>query len=430
MDSELKSANDAPWRPPISLVVQVAVFVGLLGYVAYLSFARADLIKTSVEEFDAGTEAKLTLAFLALFINYCTLVLHPGDRFQGMTGRWMLALFAPAALVALVTPPFLSRDVFGYLVDASNIVHFGCNPFLEPMGAAAQNPWLQEIGPVWWTHLTAAYGPTFYLILLPFVVRLTHTILVPVYLFKLFNAAVFGASVFACDRILRAEGLGRRATVLFALNPSVVIHVVGEAHNDGLIILLILLAIWAMLAGKWTRSALALAIATGIKFIAPLLLPIVVFDGKVRWRRILGSVAIVAGVFVVCAAPFGMPFREIAAGLRYRQTLPAPSPLLYAPVPTIAAMDAVFGVHAQAARTAALGLVYLLAAYFCILRRQRRIEFVFWVLLAIAFLTTRWFMPWYPLTAIAVGCLLTGRTGYGAMVLVLTGYSLLHYFRV
>ena len=407
-------------------MVQVAVSAALLGALTYLSFTRADLLKTTVEEFDTEVLRRLAFIFLLLFTNYGLLALLPAERLEGLTGRWMLGLFAPAALVALVTPPFLSRDVYGYLIEACNYLHFGANPYVEPMGAVAQNPWLQEIGPVWWTRLTGAYGPSFYLILLPFVARVTHTILVPVYLYKVFNAVVFGASIFTFDQIARTAGLGRKATVLFALNPTVLIHCVGEAHNDGLNILAILLALWAALAGRWTRAALSLGVATGIKFFAPLLLPMVVVAGKLRPRRLLGSVAIIAGVFVVCAAPFGMPFREIAAGLRLRQSLG----VLYAPVPTIAILDAAFGAHAETARMVALGLAYVAITYLCIVRRERRIEFVFWTLLAITFLTTRWFAPWYPVGAIVVGSLLSNRIGYRALILLLTCYSLLHYFRV
>ena len=50
-----------------------------------------------------------------------------------------------------------------------------------------------------------------------------------------------------------------------------------------------------------------------------------------------------------------------------------------------------------------------------------------WLAPTVAFLTTRWFAPWYPLAAIAVGCLLSERAGYRALALILTGYSLLHY---
>jgi hypothetical protein len=137
--------------------------------------------------------------------------------------------------------------------------------------------------------------------------------------------------------------------------------------------------------------------------------------------------AIVGGVMLVTSAPLGFPFRMILDGFRRSEGFKP----LYHPVPTIAAFDAVFGAHSQTAIGIATLLAYALIIYLTLYRRDRPVKFAFWSMPTVLLMTVRRFGAWYLVAVFPAGALLAGEsTGYGIGLIVLTFYSLFHFFRV
>ena len=64
-----------------------------------------------------------------------------------------------------------------------------------------------------------------------------------------------------------------RAAAFVALNPLVLVHVVGGAHNDGLAMLLAMLAVAALLAAREATGGAALVAAVAVKASALFLAP-------------------------------------------------------------------------------------------------------------------------------------------------------------
>jgi hypothetical protein len=102
--------------------------------------------------------------------------------------------------------------------------------------------------------------------------------------------------------------------VIYAWNPLTVVEFAHSAHVDSLMALLSMLAIYWLVAGHYTRSAVALALATLTKFVPALLLPIFVR----RWGigRTLLYGALVIGAFVpFLDAGLGLGSDEVGTGL-------------------------------------------------------------------------------------------------------------------
>jgi len=145
---------------------------------------------------------------------------------------WMLALWSIPMIVA---PPLFSRDVFSYAAQGE-MSSFHISPYLYgpfTLGAGA-NAWVNPVDPLW-GNTPAPYGPLF-LFLDGTIDKITgHRQLwtvVGLRLLEVVAVALIGYGV-----TLLAKGLGRdpgEAFVLAAMNPLVLLTLIGGAHNDAI----------------------------------------------------------------------------------------------------------------------------------------------------------------------------------------------------
>ena len=208
-----------------------------------------------------------------------------------------------------IAPPLLSLDVFSYLSYARLDALGGLNPY-EAVPADlpddAALPYVLDNRDV-----ASAYGPLFSLLALP----LAHLGLgTAVYALKALAAlSVLGAAWLAA-RMAAARGLDPRpAAALIALNPLVLVHVVGGAHNDALTALVLSLGLAAALGTRGLVGGAGLVAAAGIKLSAAFVLPFAALQGILRDRRLLAGLAVGAvAVVAIALAAFGA---EVEAAL-------------------------------------------------------------------------------------------------------------------
>ena len=178
-----------------------------------------------------------------------------------------------SAIVVLVTgfalaPILLSHDVYSYVDYARLGVRHGLDPYVHPPLAA---PGDAAYAQVTWPDTTSAYGPLFTLLTYPLAWLPVGT---AVAVLKAVAAlSVLGIALLT-SRIAAWRGVDPlRAAAFVALNPLVLVHVVGGAHNDGLMMLSAMLAVAAILTARELAggAALAAAIATKLSatFVAP-----------------------------------------------------------------------------------------------------------------------------------------------------------------
>ncbi|MFJ2936418.1 polyprenol phosphomannose-dependent alpha 1,6 mannosyltransferase MptB [Streptomyces sp. NPDC087219] len=167
----------------------------------------------------------------------------------------------------LLAPPLYSKDVYSYIAQGAMVlegydVYDGGPSVLGPgdLGTDAA----ASVGGHW-TDTPAPYGPAF-LVLAQLVVRLTGGEIVP---------AVFGMRLLAVGALalivwaVRGLGGGRGgpdgALWLAALNPLLLIHVVGGMHNDGLMIGLMLAGALLAVRGRWVLGCVLVGLAMMVK---------------------------------------------------------------------------------------------------------------------------------------------------------------------
>ncbi len=174
-----------------------------------------------------------------------------------------------AAIVVLVAafaaaPVLLSHDVYSYLDYARLGAVHGLDPYVEPPLAAPADPAFAHVA---WTESTSAYGPLFTLATYPLA-------WLPVGLAIAALKAAAALSVLGLAAIVARLAAWRgveplRAAAFVALNPLVLVHVVGGAHNDGLAMLLAMLAVAAVLSAREATGGAALDRGDGNQGLRP-----------------------------------------------------------------------------------------------------------------------------------------------------------------
>jgi alpha-1,6-mannosyltransferase len=145
---------------------------------------------------------------------------------------WIFGLWSVPMIVA---PPLFSRDVFSYAAQGE-MTALHISPYLYgpyTLGAVS-NAWTAPVDPLW-SNTPAPYGP-FFLFTDSTIVRLSgnHQLwtVVGLRFLEVIAVVMIGFGV-----AMLARGLGRdpgEAFVLSAMNPLVLLTLIGGAHNDAL----------------------------------------------------------------------------------------------------------------------------------------------------------------------------------------------------
>jgi hypothetical protein len=303
------------------------------------------------------------------------------------------AIVAAIALFALA-PPLLSQDVFSYISYARLGVDHGLNPYAAVPADVPNDPALPFVG---WKHVTSDYGPLFTLGSYS-----AGLVGVPaaLWIFKILAAgSVLGLTALVARIAARLGSDPARAAAFVGLNPLVLVHVVGGAHNDGTMLLVVIGGVALLLARKEIASGVALAAAVGLKTSTAFAVPFAALGSRSR-SLIAGAAAgfalaaaLALGVFGVSSIEsIGLVEQDQAATSKYS-------------VPATAARLLDVGVDPVRYTALALYVVALLLLAVRTLRGGDWIRAAGWAALGLL-LATDWLMPWYmiwvlPFAAIA-----------------------------
>jgi len=252
-----------------------------------------------------GYRAALWIAFAAyLGVVMCAAAL----------GRRAIRWAAIVAVVAFaLAPPLLSLDVFSYLSYARLGVLHSLNPYdfapaAIPHDAAAAR--VQD-----YRDATSVYGPLFTLGSYPL-----GLIGVPAGMWAMKAAAaasVLGVASLVA-RVATFRGIAPApAAALVALNPLVLVDVVGGAHNDALMMLGLVGGVALVLAAREASGGVALVAAAAIKLPAAVAAPFAVIGAGGGWRRTRLLLGLIAGAVAIAAAGLAIFGTSVVDGLDF-----------------------------------------------------------------------------------------------------------------
>ena len=230
-------------------------------------------------------------------------------RLRSETVSWfqVAGIFIAWTVPMLIVAPIFSRDVYTYAAQGEMMSHH-ISPYAYGPGVMGTGTAFTTLAdPIWWQS-ASPYGPLFLRIDGSVVSVTGHSVLMSVVLLRLL--ALLGVVLAAIGVGLIARHFRRDpmlAVLLVALNPLVLLHLIGGAHNDALMIGLLAIGVALALYRHPILGIVVCAFAASVK--APAALGIVFIgwsclgereDG--RSRRVMGAgIATAIGVAVMAA---------------------------------------------------------------------------------------------------------------------------------
>jgi hypothetical protein len=258
-------------------------------------------------------------ALLLMFISYAAVVAASGQ----LSTRTVLMAIAGLHAIVLLAPPLLSTDVFSYQAYARMGAEYGSNPYLNGPHAIALDPLYPYIGAKW-SYIPSTYGPVFTVfsyLLAPL------SIAASVVAYKSIATVASLALVALVWQCARLRGTNpTRAAALVGLNPLLVLYGVGGGHNDLLMLVAVVAAIYAILASRERLGGALTMLAIGIKLTAGLVLPFALAaggPGRARGERrnlALGAGAGLALIASLSFAVFGSGAFNLLSTVSYTQS--------------------------------------------------------------------------------------------------------------
>ncbi|WP_425280570.1 polyprenol phosphomannose-dependent alpha 1,6 mannosyltransferase MptB [Micromonospora taraxaci] len=198
--------------------------------------------------------------------------------------RWAYVTASLWALPLLFTPPMGSRDVYSYACQGWTYAH-GVDPYAVGV-AAAGCPWLDTVAPIW-RDTPAPYGPVFVL-LAALAVGLGGGLTGTIVALRVIAVAGLLLAALCLPGLARAAGVPtRRAAWLALAGPLVGVHLIAGAHNDAVMLGLLLCGLLVAVrrpgwpAGLLLAGAL-LGLAVTVKATAVVVVPFAVLAGVRR----------------------------------------------------------------------------------------------------------------------------------------------------
>ncbi len=208
-----------------------------------------------------------------------------------------IAIFARLLLVFAM--PNLSDDVFRFVWDG-RLWHAGINPFDALPSDYAQNGFPNGLDHLLYQRLNSPNYFTIY----PPVAQLTFYI-------ATFTNDIWWSSVLM-KVVLFIADLGtiwllfqllpeRKKVLLYALNPLIILEIMGNLHFEGVMIFFLLAAFYALKKHLYTLSAVAFSLSIASKLLPLMFLPFLIY--KIGWLKSLRYFAIVGGVSMALFYP-------------------------------------------------------------------------------------------------------------------------------
>ena len=320
-EARIERAMVAHYMLP-GLVGSALMALGALG-VGWLP-ASSGLLDWSVVSALRSTTAGEVLARIAVFAGVALLlqawlvlghdVLEDLERNEHRLLGILVAWTAPLLLM----PPLFSRDAYSYFAQGQ-LVLAGYDPYST--GVSALPGWFLTGADPLWSESPTPYGPAFLLIEQGVAAVAGSSPYLGAILFRV--TALAGVALLAVyvPRLAHAHGIATpKALWLAVLNPLVLMHFVAGAHNDALMVGLLVAGLALATERHPIPGVLLIGLAGAVKPIALVALPFagLLWAGTTaRWRaRILAWVAssvLVLGVFAALSALAGVGLGWVAS---------------------------------------------------------------------------------------------------------------------
>jgi alpha-1,6-mannosyltransferase len=224
---------------------------------------------------------------------------------------WICGALWSAPLV--LTAPLFSHDAYSYLAQGT-LVHLGLDPYRDVPAVLAQHGQAHVLGAVdtFWRHTRAPYGPLFLWIVSGFA---GSSLVVGVLLIRALELVGLVLLAVCVPRLATSLGADPgRASWLVLLSPLVLLQLVAAAHNDLLMIGLLVAGVTLAVERRALPAVAVCALAATIKLPAAAAIPFILAAEADRRTWIRGGL-VAAGVVVAVSLLSGLGFGWISSGV-------------------------------------------------------------------------------------------------------------------
>lgn len=230
---------------------------------------------------------------IVLYLCYFTIVYYCQKRVIERSTVWKIII--AVTLILVLSYPAFSYDLFNYMFTAKTVLVYHKNPYtVIPLQFTGLDNWIYFMR---WVHLPSAYTPLWIALTLPAYLFGFGYFLLIMWNIKLLVAFSYLVSAWCIEKILLSVEK-QHATIglaIFALNPLVVIESLVSAHNDMLMMALVLVAIVFFTKKHMMLSWFTVSVSIALKLMTLFLIPAYFL----RWNRIAALIGMSSGFILV-----------------------------------------------------------------------------------------------------------------------------------
>jgi Glycosyltransferase family 87 len=337
----------------------------------------------------------------------------PADRpaTDRRLAKWAIGFVALLNLIVFAGPILISTDVFSYIAYARMGVVHGINPYLHGPAAIAGSDSVYHYVGHDWREVATAYGPLYTLLSYP---------LAPLGLvgalwgMKLYALLASFVTLLLTWRIAARRGLDPAFALLaVGANPLYVVYGLGGAHNDLIMLALMMAAVALTLSGRDAVAGATVVAGALVKATVGVLLPFMIVSRR-KLAPLLGGLGALALGMLLGYIAFGVHGVDVVSALG-RDSAFVSTDSFPNEVAHLFGKPGVFPVDHDLLK-AALVLIVLHLLW----RTWRGYDWVAasgWALLAIS-VTSTWLLAWYILWPLPLAVVTRDRRLLAATLLV------------
>lgn len=302
--------------------------------------------------------------------------------------RWAIALVALLNLIVFAGPILISTDVFSYLAYARMGVVHGIDPYTHgPVAIAGHDAVFYYVGHSW-LRVATAYGPIYTLLSYPLALL---GLVGGLWGMKLYALLASIATLTLTWRVAQRRGHDRVFALLaVGANPLYVIYALGGAHNDLIMLALMMGAVALTLCDRDALAGATVVVGALVKATVAVLLPFMILARR-RSAAVYGALAALLVCMLAGYLAFGIHGIDVVSALNrdsaFVSTDSFPNELAH-----LFGKPGVFPVDHDLLK----GALVLIVAHL-LYRTWRGYDWVAasgWALLAIS-VTSTWLLAWY-----------------------------------
>ena len=382
------------------LLSLLGLFVLALFTYQYLSIAQHDTFYVA-HHFEHLVPKLKTLAYffsgflLALWLFLRSVREYSTKKFLAI----IIAVTIGLAIVAIITHPTRSQDIYWSLLLGKGFSQYHLNPYQTIPEILGTDPWAYPV--LTWKDIPMIYGPIWALIVsaATWLASSLGTALVFMKLLGVAILAISGKLLWDCMGVMGFTDL-KKCTLLtlFLWNPFVIQITAVDVHNDSLLMLCFLASYLFLLKKNYFASIVALLAGGFVKYIPWLFILIPLYylikdRDKIRKYYHLGASALTGILLLIFLyAPFGGFSLKSFAGLIFQtKNIGLPTEYLPGTKLILDLFNITFG------QLNWFGIILAIATMVFCLKNNKPLLAYFLPLLAIFFFASPWFQSWYGL---------------------------------